>query len=346
MRIAASLLLALSCCIAPSRSQATVRNVPADFPSIQAALDASSSGDEVLVAPGNYVGALVLGSRHNGVRLASVGGPAITTIDGGHTGTTITCNGVGSAASIEGFTITGGGTLPLSYTVGGGMLLWGSALTVSGNIISGNTCGAAAGIYVDGGSPAILGNTLSGNSAPFGSGGGIYCDHGTRAIIRGNVIVDNSCAAYGGGVSVWENSTPDLSLNTIVGNHAALGGGGLYVVRYSQATVTGTILAFNTDNGVVAGDALSGCSFACSDVFGNTPGNFVSIADPTGSNGNQSADPLFCGLVARDLHLADASPCASTHAPASCGREGALDPQCSVTPTRSSSWGRLKANYR
>src|SRR5438552_14827949 len=51
-----------------------VRNVPADFPAIQQALNASVSGDVVLVAPGTHMENLDLATQQSGVALLSTGG--------------------------------------------------------------------------------------------------------------------------------------------------------------------------------------------------------------------------------------------------------------------------------
>jgi len=327
-------------------SVAATRNVPADFPTIQQALDASGVGDVVLVAPGSYVGAITLSSRHEGVRLASSAGPDVTIIDGGRSGSTIRCGGVGPATVIEGFTITGGGEVPHTVTIGGGIRIDGASPTIRGNTIRGNTSVAAGGIYVDGGAPVIVANLIADNEAPGGSGGGIYCDHDARPRIQDNVIVGNSCAAYGGGVTVWEGSAPAITGNTIASNRGSLGGGGIYVTRDSHPVVTRTIVAFNTvGSGVVQQDPLSSVALGCSDVFGNLPADFVGLADPAGSNGDQSTDPLFCDLAGSDLHLSVFSPCAAANSPSGCQRVGALDPACTPTPTVRGTWGGLKAKY-
>jgi hypothetical protein len=108
-----------------------------------------------------------------------------------------------------------------------------------------------------------------------------------------------------------------------------------------------TVVAFNRGNGVEIDNFNPGSlSIDCSDVFGNSDGNFVGMADPTGTNGNQSADPLFCDLTTRDLTISTFSPCAPAHSPSGCDLVGALPPSCSVTPAKRSTWGQLKARYR
>lgn len=76
------------------------------YTTIQPALDAAQSGDEVLVLPGIYYGTVML---KNGVRLKSRDGAASTIIDG--LGEIIVVNsapGIPSWSAIEGFTIRNG----------------------------------------------------------------------------------------------------------------------------------------------------------------------------------------------------------------------------------------------
>src|SRR4051812_47354756 len=70
--------------VAPAAHAASVRHVPADYPTVTAALAASSSGDTVIVAPGTYTESVTVPA---GVLLDSSGGPSVTTIDGGQVGT-------------------------------------------------------------------------------------------------------------------------------------------------------------------------------------------------------------------------------------------------------------------
>ncbi|MCH7547791.1 MAG: hypothetical protein IID30_15445, partial [Planctomycetes bacterium] len=58
--------------------QASIINVPADQPTIQAAINAAVDGDEIIVAPGLYVENIVFGGKTITVR--SSGGPDVTTI--------------------------------------------------------------------------------------------------------------------------------------------------------------------------------------------------------------------------------------------------------------------------
>jgi hypothetical protein len=85
------LRVSLPCCVVPSvvlvavtsNARAAVINVPADFATLQAAIDAASSGDTVLVAPGTSTGAgnrdLDFGGKL--ITLRGTGGAALTTLD-------------------------------------------------------------------------------------------------------------------------------------------------------------------------------------------------------------------------------------------------------------------------
>src|SRR4029077_4845435 len=83
-------------------SAAATLTVPGEFPTIQAALNAASSGDTVDVSPGTYPENI---DRHGkAVSLQSTGGASQPTIVAPG-GTTVT---IGPAGSIVGFTISGG----------------------------------------------------------------------------------------------------------------------------------------------------------------------------------------------------------------------------------------------
>jgi hypothetical protein len=337
--IAAALLLGS---LTTVEALAVVRNVPADYPTIQAALNASSSGDIVLVAPGTYAENLSIGFGQNGVALVSQSGPAVTRIDGGGVGTVIRCSSVGPTTRIEGFTITNGG----GATVGGGLSLSDADVEIRNNVIERNVAVAAGAIYSDFSSPLIIDNVIRDNEAPGGSGGGIYCDHAGTARIERNIIARNVAGAYGGGVTAWENASPTLVSNTIVLNRAALDGGGLFLIRRGQAQLTRNIVAANPQGGGIrVDDGISGATLQCNDVWGNAGYDYSGLPDPTGNNGNISADPQFCDLTMLNVHLLASSPCAPANSPPGCDLIGARGVDCNPVPTLPTTWGRLKVGY-
>lgn len=224
--------------IASSPAWAMTLEVPAEHPSIQAALDAAIPGDVVLVAPGIYYERPVL---RTGVVLLSSGGPFVTTIDGGGVGHVIdAASPHGSISSgghhphIEGFTITGAGSSS------SGVWAFGATNpTIARNVFHGNpyniTCakGCAAlitgnlltdayeGIILHEAAATITNNTVAGvgwmgvrigksshavmtNNLIIDNGyGGVYCEYGTLSSRFNNVW--NNGTAYNSAIN-WEAS--------------------------------------------------------------------------------------------------------------------------------------------
>ena len=89
--------------------------------------------------------------------------------------------------------------------------------------------------------------------------------------------------------------------------------------------------------------------FRCSDIFGNTGGDWVAcIQGQLGTEGNFSRDPLFCKPEEPDLRLRPDSPCLPGDHPdgVDCGLLGAVEGACPVSPAKPSTWGRIKATNR
>jgi hypothetical protein len=103
------------------------------------------------------------------------------------------------------------------------------------------------------------------------------------------------------------------------------------------------ILAGSLSGGAVV--CSSTLTVTCTDVWGNTGGDWVNcLAGLDGSNGNISADPLFCDAGAGDFYLEAASPCRPLNS--GCGRMGALHWGCGLVGTERATWGSVKGRYR
>ena len=145
---------------------AVVINVPGDFATIQGAIDAAVSGDEIVVAPGTYNEII---SNFGIVR--SSHGPDVTIIDGsGFNFSVVTCTT--GCGVLEGFTITGGNA-PTS--LGGGWYNQNSSPTVInckfvGNNVRGNGLGGA--MRNSNSHPTLIDCTFTGNTAT--NGGAIF----------------------------------------------------------------------------------------------------------------------------------------------------------------------------
>lgn len=210
-----------------SVATALVIKVPDDFPTIQQGLNNAGVGDTVLVRQGRYEEQITWPSR-DGIRLYSEFGPDSTVIDANGAGRVMT---IGSSATrateVRGFTITGGNT------------------------------NRAAGIDCQG-SPAIIGNRITGNISrgSRNHGGGIYISYQTSPLVMGNEITRNVCSDtqtwnYGGGIYVGMRASPEICYNLINKNECSQGywnyGAGIYCDLQSQPFIYQNVITDNLD---------------------------------------------------------------------------------------------------
>lgn len=222
-------------CVAPF-ARADALRVPEQFPSIQAAIDASVAGDEVWVLPGTYTESLNF--RGRAIRVVSVEGPDVTEIVAPTASSVVLFRSGERADSIlEGFTVRGGnGTAHGTVRYGGGIQIEASSPTIRDNVIVGNAADFGGGISCwSRANPTIAGNRIESNRA-ISRGGGIFCDDFSFPTIEGNEIVDNECSLTGGGIYLF-HSAPIIDGNSIRDNRAVGGGGGIYCDVDSDAIV-------------------------------------------------------------------------------------------------------------
>jgi hypothetical protein len=226
-------------------------DVPANEPTIQAAIDATQNGDRVEVSPGVYAENLdFLGKA---ITVASTSGATRTVIDGGATGPTVRfATGELSTAVLSGFTIRDGAAVAPLY-IGGGVLISGSSPTIEHDIIEGNAAATGAGIGVLGGAPIIKFNTIEDNISPYndnGYGGGIYlgglpgAPNGAAKII-GNRIIDNS-SDQGAGIGMFSGGFPLILDNTIADNKSNYDGGAFSDVGLSAPSLIQNLIVRNS----------------------------------------------------------------------------------------------------
>ncbi len=216
-------------------------HVPTDYATVQAAIDAASSGDAICVAPGTYAETI----NFDGKALVIEGaeGSAATTLDGAGVGPVVTVSGVGGPdAALRGFTVTGG-----EAANGAGIFVETATLAIEDVVIKGNEATTrGGGIEVDGGEIDIVNVDVVDNVAASAGGGAFF--FGSRVTWAGGTVSGNDGGSYGGGAGWYDGSSGSLQGVSFVDNTAtgsSTGGGGALYTYDSQLTVTNVIMANN-----------------------------------------------------------------------------------------------------
>lgn len=243
-----SLLLAGALLCAPLGAQ-TTRHVPAQYPTIQAAMQAAVDGDTVLVAPGTYSETLIhfLGRK---IALVSSGGPAVTTIDAHFANRAIWFDGGEDASTrLEGFTITRGQAPIAGGTAGDGggaiLMLNASPWIVDcvftnsradfgsngGGGQTGHRGGHGGALYLVSSSPRIERCRFEGNTAGRGGQGGAGATGAIGTLFSpdgktGGTGGAGGSGGFGGAIYMESSSAPTIVSSAFVGNESGQGGQG------------------------------------------------------------------------------------------------------------------------
>lgn len=222
----------------PATRAANTINVPEDFPSIQAAINAATPGDTVRVAPGTYLERIRIDAKE--ITVESSGGPEATTIDGAVGGTVAIISALpGESPVLRGFTITNGYG---SGAAAGGVVAAGGPAIIENNIIRNNYQGGVGVSFAD----TLVRQNVIADNWNGGAGGGIYVGGSGMAQITGNTITRNSSGQDGGGIALNSAGTPTIAGNTISSNSAYGWGGGISLGNQSDARIFNNLIAGNS----------------------------------------------------------------------------------------------------
>ncbi len=205
-----------------------------------------------------------------------------------------------------------------------------------GCAFSGNTALRYGGGLATGGvgAPLITDCTFKGNTAGIGGGAASFLNAPANPRIEHCTFAANAAqgsGSWGGGaLLVGAASAVTLQRCTFYGNACTNGGGLLVTQEGTSVVIDETIISFcSTGAAIACGDSVNAV-LGCSDLYGNAGGDWVGcIAGQLGTNGNFSADPLFCDPETGDLRLEPDSPCAEGNSPPGCGFVGAWGFGCS-----------------
>ena len=237
---------------------------------------------------------------------------------------------------------------------GGAVAIWaGATLNIVGGAITGNVAsGSGGGLHVSDPSTTAtasgwvhaIGATISENQARQGgglavesamasieivqtdithnvgiaSGGGMWLVAGAGEM--SNVLITGNTTYGPGGALYLENSDLALTNATIADNTAYGQGGALYIVGDPAAPMSMTNSIVSNNSGVYGIYETGGSTptFAYNDVQGSMVADYGgTLADPTGTDGNLSVDPLFTDPSLDDYTLQPTSACIDAGDPAS-----------------------------
>jgi hypothetical protein len=217
----------------PLQASSTTRvwEVPADFQTIQEAVNNAGDGDTILIAPGVYTENITIAAKS----LSLVGVDKETTVIDGNSSAQVLIISDGAAVAIYDLKLQNG-----RGTYGGGIRAEDSQLTIHNTILinnvtidSGSSLGAGAGIFAVDTDLTILRSHLVAN-ASSGGGGGIYYHANlqpTSLVIYDTQVLSNSTNVNGGGIAIFTSSAapPPLISHSTIAYNSALAGGGISV---------------------------------------------------------------------------------------------------------------------
>jgi hypothetical protein len=291
-------------------------NVPGQYASIQAAIDAAPSNEMriISVAAGTYAGPIAFNGKPVIVRGTGAANTVIDGTDGQPLSVVRFTGGEPAIAALEGVTVRHGATgTPFpgapQFLVGGGVFAYNSAANIYNCVIEENSAAFGAGAYFWNCSGKIERCIVRGNTASDDAGG-IQLYRGSPQVID-SIIENNSAGNRGGGMHLV-GGTPALMQTIVRDNQSSNTVGGISWVPASQAdaflritdcTIRGNT-AINSSGGIGIlsdGDQIK-TGIQGTDVCANTPDpNITGVWNDLGANaacncpGDLNADGIVDG---------------------------------------------------
>lgn len=229
---------------------------------IQAAINAASSGDTITICAGTYTRPTTGGNRYvaliRGKNLTLIGaGAAQTILDGGGVSSTQAVVAVENTAAanpvtvtLQNMTVTGANGSPGMWLASFGALVTGpgNLLTLKQVVVRNNTTtGVAGGIGVSQGTVILdAGTEVRNNSAGAGQHGGGIHNRATLIVNDGASVTDNQAGDSGGGIYNSTDGVVTLNNGARVSGNEADEGGGIYNAAGDVTLVAGSVVCGNS----------------------------------------------------------------------------------------------------
>ena len=234
-RLPFAALIAALTLAGPGRAFAVT--VPGNYPTIQAAINAVTSGalpdgTTIDVAPGTYNEALLVDNTGRSFVVRGTGGAATTVVNASGRGpTALRINRASGSVRFEGLTFTGGNSATEGN--GGGFTVQDSSPTFVACVFRNNAGFDAAGGVIIRSSPTFQNVVLRNNTAQR-FGGALKITEGSRPVFTGCQILDNTSGGSNpvgsGGALHANDASPTFRTCTIRGNQAKFAGGGIFIM--------------------------------------------------------------------------------------------------------------------
>lgn len=255
---------------------ASTINVPGDQPTIQAGINAAIDGDTVLVAPGTYMENIDFGGK--AIVVKSSAGPKVTIIDGGNLAPAVRFStGETNAAVLSGFTIQNGET---------GVYVNFASPVIKNNIIANNTAGIGAGMYIGGGSTALVFNNKFVDNFAFSAGGAIGLFAAGSVRIENNLMTRNNGGSAGG--AIWMvNEADEIIVQNVMYGNVALSGTEFY------SSIPQSITGYRLINNTIVSTNLKADAAVVADGFNANAEIANNIIVALGASGALICNPNF-----------------------------------------------------
>ncbi|MCF7810207.1 tandem-95 repeat protein, partial [bacterium] len=288
--------------------QDNILNVPAEYETIQAAIEKSADGDTVLVEPGEYRESINFIGK-NIVLMGNSDDPSEVVIDARSRGACVTfMDSETDEAILKGFTLIDGSGYEINdfEQYGGAVYCLNASPTLEHLVITENSAVSGGGIYIDcdEAAPTIRDIEIFSNGATGGSG--IYSKSSSgEAIHLIRVMMYNNHANFQGAISTHPNYAHNFIIenSTLAYNEANENASGIYLRGECNAEIINSIVWGNT-NGSILVEENATVVISYSDVEGGAD----AISGDGGvewQDGSIDADPLFVNpeMEDGDFHL-------------------------------------------